>query len=224
MVGEQKVVNAIIFGAPGSGKGTYASRLQAKLGVNVIAMGDIFREIMKENAQLGKEVKGYVEKGLLIPDSLTIQVLKQHIARIKDKKGFLFDGYPRTVEQSRALEEIVKIDAIIQLAIPDWIIIERLSTRRICKNCGEVYNIRYLKPKVEGICDKCGGPLFQRVDDTPEVIKKRIEVYEQQTQPLIQYYKEKNVPFIEFKTESLETPPETAVKEILKKLKKLKLA
>jgi adenylate kinase len=218
------MVNAIIFGAPGSGKGTYASRLQSKLGVNVIAMGDIFREIMKEDTDLGREVRGYVEKGLLGPDSLTIQVLKQHIAKIKNKKGFLFDGYPRTIEQAKALETIAKIDVIIQLVVPDWIIIERLSTRRICKNCGEVYNICYLKPKRDMMCDKCGGPLYQRPDDTPEVIKKRIEVYEQQTQPILQYYKEKNVPFIEFKTESLEMPPEVAVEEILKGLKKLKLA
>jgi adenylate kinase len=218
------MVNAIIFGAPGSGKGTYASRLQSKLGVSVIAMGDIFREIMKEDTALGREVRGYVEKGLLGPDSLTIKVLKQHIAKIKNKKGFLFDGYPRTIDQAKALEAIAKIDVIIQLIVPDWIIIERLSTRRICKNCGEVYNVRYLKPKVDMICDKCGGPLYQRPDDTPEVIKKRIEVYEQQTRPILQYYKEKDVPFIEFKTESLEMPPEAAVEEILKGLKKLKLA
>jgi adenylate kinase len=218
------MVNAIIFGAPGSGKGTYASRLQSKLGVNIIAMGDIFREIMKEDTDLGREVRSYVEKGLLGPDSLTIQVLKQHIAKIKNKKGFLFDGYPRTIEQAKALETIAKIDVIIQLVVPDWIIIERLSTRRICKNCGEVYNIRYLKPKKDMMCDKCGGPLYQRPDDTPEVIKKRIEVYEQQTQPILQYYKEKSVPFIEFKTESLEVPPEVAVEEILKGLKKFKLA
>jgi adenylate kinase len=220
----KKLVNVIIFGAPGSGKGTYASRLQDKLGVNVIAMGDIFREIMKEDTSLGREVRGYVEKGLLGPDSLTIQVLKQHIAKIKNKKGFLFDGYPRTIEQAKALETIAKIDIIIQLAVPDWIIIERLSTRRICKNCGEVYNIRYLKPKRDMICDKCGGPLYQRPDDTPEVIKKRIQVYEQQTQPLLQYYKEKSVPFIEFKTESLDMPPEVAVEEIMKDLRRMKLA
>jgi len=218
------MINAIIFGAPGSGKGTYASRLQSKLGIDVIAMGDIFREIMKEDTDLGREVRSYVEKGLLGPDSLTIQVLKQHIAKIKNKKSFLFDGYPRTIEQAKALETIAKIDVIIQLLVPDWIIIERLSTRRICKNCGEVYNIRYLKPKKDMICDKCGGPLYQRTDDTPEVIKKRIEVYEQQTRPILQYYKEKAVPFTEVKCEKLETPPEVIVEEILKGLKKLKLA
>jgi len=216
------MVNAIIFGAPGSGKGTYASRLQSKVGVNVIAMGDIFREIMKENTSLGRKVKGYVEKGLLVPDDVVVEVLKHRLAKIGD--GFILDGYPRNLEQAKALENIAKIDVIIQLIVPDWIIIERLSTRRICKNCGEVYNIRYLKPKRDMICDKCGGHLYQRPDDTPEVIKKRIEVYEQQTQPLLQYYKEKGVPFIRFKTESLETPPEAAVEEILKGLKKFTLA
>ena len=217
------MVNAIIFGAPGSGKGTYASRLQSKLDVDVIAMGDIFREIIKENTALGRKVKGYVEKGLLVPDNVVTKVLKQRIAKIS-KKGFILDGYPRNLDQARALEDVAKIDVIIQLMVPDWIIIERLSTRRICKNCGEVYNIRYLKPKRDMMCDKCGGPLFQLPDDTPEVIKKRIEVYEHQTQPILQYYKEKSVPFIEFKTESLEMPPEVAVEEILKGLKKLKLA
>jgi len=218
------MVNAIIFGAPGSGKGTYASRLQSKLGIDVIAMGDIFREIMKENTLLGKKVRGYVEKGLLVPDDVVIEVLKQRLAKISSQKGFILDGYPRNLEQAKALENIAKINVIIQLKVPDWIIIERLSTRRICKNCGEVYNIRYLKPKKDMICDKCGGPLYQRLDDTPEVIKKRIQVYEQQTQLILQYYKEMHIPFIQFKTESLETPPEVAVEEILKDLKRLKLA
>jgi len=216
-------MNAVIFGPPGSGKGTYASRLQSKLGINIIATGDILREIMKEDTQLGRKVKEYVEKGLLVPDDVVLEVLKQHLAKIPPEKGFILDGYPRTIEQAKALENITKIDAVIQLTVPDWTIIERLSTRRICKNCGEVYNIRYLKPKRDMICDKCGGPLYQRPDDTPEVIKKRIDVYERQTQPILQYYKEKGVPFIEFKCEKLETPPEVAVEEILKGLKKLKL-
>ncbi len=218
------MVNAIIFGAPGSGKGTYTSRLQTKLGISVIATGDVFRKIMRENTALGRKVKGYVEKGLLVPDDVVIEVLKQSIAKISNKKGFILDGYPRNLDQARALEDVAKIDVIIQLMVPDWIIIERLSTRRICKNCGEVYNIRYLKPKRDMMCDKCGGPLYQRPDDTPEVIKKRIEVYEQQTQPILQYYKEKGVPFTVVKCEKLETPPEVMVEEILKGLKKLKLA
>lgn len=217
------MVNAIIFGAPGSGKGTYASRLQSKIGVQVIATGDIFRELMKEDTPLGREVKSYVEKGLLVPDDIVVKVLKQKLAKTSKEKGFILDGYPRTVEQAKNLEKLAKIDVIIQLKVPDWIIIERLSSRRICKNCGEVYNLRYLKPKVDMKCDKCGGPLYQRPDDMPEVIKKRIEVYERQTQPLLQYYKEKRVPFVEYETDKLETPPEVAVEQILKGLKRLKL-
>jgi adenylate kinase len=217
-------VNAIIFGAPGSGKGTYASRLQAKLGVDVIAMGDIFREIMKEDTELGKKVKGYVEKGLLVPNDIVIEVLKHRLAKIPKGKGFILDGYPRTLEQAETLEGIAKIDVIILLMVPDWIIIERLSTRRICKNCGAVYNIRFLKPKVENICDKCGGPLYQRSDDTPEVIKKRIQVYEAQTQPILQLFKERKMPFLVANCDALDTPPDAVVETILKELRKLKLA
>ena len=215
---------AVIFGAPGSGKGTYASRLQSRLGVDVIAMGDIFREIMKEDSELGRKVKGYVEKGLLVPDNVVNEVLEQRLAKIPAGKGFILDGYPRTVEQAKMLSEITNVDVVILLLVPDWIIIERLSTRRICRNCGTVYNIRFLKPKVEGICDKCGGPLYQRPDDTPEVIKKRIQVYEEQTQPILQIFRESNVPFVVAHSDSLETPPEQVVEAIMRDLAKLKLA
>jgi adenylate kinase len=216
--------NAIIFGAPGSGKGTYASRLQTKLGVDVIAMGDIFREIMKEDTELGKKVKGYVEKGLLVPDDIVIEVLKHRLAKIPKGKGFILDGYPRTLEQAETLKEIAKIDVIILLMVPDWIIIERLSSRRICKNCGAVYNIRFLKPKVDMVCDKCGGPLYQRSDDTPEVIKKRIQVYEAQTRPILNLFKERKVPFVVANCNALDTPPDAVVETILKELSKLKMA
>jgi adenylate kinase len=214
-------VNAIIFGAPGSGKGTYASRLQTALSVDVIATGDIFRELAKEDSPLAKKVKGYVEKGLLVPDDIVVEVLKQRLAKIPQGKGFILDGYPRTVEQVRALQKITKIDVIILLMVPDWIIIERLSTRRICKNCGTVYNIRFLKPRVDMVCDKCGGPLYQRSDDNPEVIKKRIEVYEGQTKPVLQLFKENKVPFVVAGTDALDTPPETVVETILRELRKL---
>jgi len=217
-------VNAIIFGAPGSGKGTYASRLQAKLGVDVIAMGDIFREIMKEETEFGKKVRGYVEKGLLIPDDIVVNVLKQRLAKTSRGRGFILDGYPRTLEQAEALEKIAKIDVIILLMVPDWIIIERLSTRRICKNCGTVYNTRFLKPKVDMICDKCGGPLYQRPDDNPEVIKKRIEVYNEQTRPIVQFFREKTVSFVVANADALETPPETVVEKIIEDLKRQNLA
>lgn len=218
------LVRAVIFGAPGSGKGTYASRLQAKLGVDVIAMGDIFREIMKEGSPLGRKVKQYVESGKLVPDDVVIEVLKERLGKVSSKNGFILDGFPRTLEQARALDKITKLDVIILLAVSDWIIIERSSTRRICKKCGEVYNIRYLKPKVEGVCDKCGGPLYQRADDTEQVIKDRIKVYEQQTKPILEHYKRKKVPLVEFTCESLDMPPEVAVENIMNELKRLELA
>lgn len=217
-------MNAIIFGAPGSGKGTYASRLKSRLGVDVIAMGDIFRENLKADTPLGKQVKSYVEKGLLVPDDIVIDVLKQRLKEVPKDKGFILDGYPRTIDQAKTLEGIAKIDVILLQMVPDWIIVERLSSRRICKSCGAVYNIRFLKSKVEGVCDKCGGQLYQRSDDTPEVIKRRLQVYQEQTSPLLQHYKEKNVPFIVSSITALDTPPETVVETMIAELKKLKLA
>jgi adenylate kinase len=217
-------MNAIIFGAPGSGKGTYSSRLQAKLGLTVIAMGDIFRETVKRETELGKKVKSYVEKGLLVPDDIVIKVLKEHVAKVPEGKGFLLDGFPRTLEQAEVLKKIAKIDVIILLMVPDWIIVERLSSRRICRNCGAVYNTRFLKPKVDMVCDKCGGPLYQRPDDTAEVIKKRIEVYEAQTKPIVQFLREANVPFVVANCDELETPPEKVVDSIMRDLQKLNLA
>jgi adenylate kinase len=216
-------VKAVIFGAPGAGKGTYASRLQSRLGVDVIAMGDIFREMMKEDSELGRKVKGFVEKGLLVPDDVVNEVLKQRLARVPSERGFILDGYPRTVEQADTLETITNIDVVILLMVPDWIIIERLSTRRICRNCGTVYNIRFLKPKVEGVCDKCGGQLYQRSDDTPEVIQRRIKVYEEQTQPILRRFKEKIVPFVIAHCDKLDMPPEIVVDAIVKDLQKLNL-
>jgi adenylate kinase len=214
----------IIFGPPGSGKGTYASRLHNKLDVDVIAMGDIFRDIMKEDSALGRRVKEFVEKGQLVPDDVVIEVLKQRLVRSASKKGFILDGFPRTIEQAKALNRLVEVDGIIRLTVPDWIIIERLSSRRICEKCGEVYNIRFLRPKIEGICDKCGGRLYQRSDDTPQVIKDRIGVYERQTEPILLYYKVKKTPFVEFRCEALELPPEVAVESIMRQLKQFRLA
>jgi adenylate kinase len=222
-LGVKQRMRFIIFGPPGSGKGTYASRLQPKLGVDVIATGDLMREIMKEDTPLGRKVKGFVEKGQLVPDDVVVEVLKQRLAKSAGKKGFILDGFPRTIDQAKALEKLVKIDGIIVLTVPDQIIIERLSSRRICKNCGEVYNVRFLKPRVEGVCDKCGAQLYQRSDDKPEVIKDRIAVYERQTQPILKYYKEKKIPFVEFKCNSLDMPPKVAVENILEQLKQSKL-
>jgi adenylate kinase len=216
-------MNAIIFGAPGSGKGTYASRLQPKLNVDIISMGDMFREILKEDTQQGRLVKMYVEKGLLVPDDTVIDVLKWRLAAMSPARGFILDGYPRTIEQAKALELIAKIDVIMHLDVPDWIIIERLSARRLCKNCGAIYNLRTLKPKIDMICDKCGGPLYQRSDDNPEVIRHRLEVYEKQTSPLLRFFKETSKPFIEFRCTDINMPPEEVVETLVSELKKLKI-
>ncbi len=216
-------MNAIIFGAPGAGKGTYSSRLQAKLDLGVIATGDIFREIVKQDTELGKKVKTYLEKGQLVPDEVVVEVLKEKLSKLDNKKGFILDGFPRTLAQAKILDSLAKIDVILLLMVPDWIIIERLSSRRICKNCGTVYNTRFLKPKVEGICDKCGGQLYQRSDDNPEVIKNRLQVYQEQTSPLLQFFKEKKVPFVVSNTTSVDAPPEPIVDQMISELKKLKL-
>ncbi len=215
-------MNLIVFGPPGSGKGTYASRLQSKLAAPAIAMGDILREMAKGDTELGLTVREYMNKGELAPDNVVIEVLKERLAEDDCKKGFILDGFPRTVKQAKALEKITKISAIVHLIVPEWIIIERLSSRRICKSCGEVYNLRFLKPKSQDVCDKCGGQLYQRTDDTPEVIKERLKVYQKQTQPLLEHYKGK-VPFVEFNCQEINLPPEVAVEEILAKLEKLNL-
>ena len=217
-------MKAIIFGPPGAGKGTYGSRLKEKIGVEVIATGDIFRELMKENSELGKKVKSYVEKGMLVPDDVVVEVLQHRLSQLPNGKGFILDGFPRTSEQAKALKGITKIDVVILIDVPDDIIIERLSSRRICRNCGEVYNVRFLKPKIEGICDKCGGPLYQRSDDNPEVIKNRLEVYQKQSKPLLDYYKQKSVPIITSKTTSINQKPEPIVDMLIEELKKHKLA
>ena len=217
-------MNAIIFGAPGAGKGTYSTRMQNQLGVDVIAMGDIFRESVKQNTPLGKKVKSFVEKGALVPDDVVVEVLKERLSKVPKGKGFLLDGFPRTIEQADTLEKITKIDVILQLDVSDEIIVQRLTSRRLCKNCGTVYNIRFLKPKKEGICDKCGGSLYQRADDNEEVIRNRLQVYKTQTEPLIAYYQKKKIPFIVSKAKSVDQPPEPMVEAMMEGLKKLKLA
>ncbi|MDD1776666.1 MAG: nucleoside monophosphate kinase [Candidatus Helarchaeota archaeon] len=215
-------MNLIIFGPPGSGKGTYASRLEPILGIRKLNTGDVFREIVKENTELAKKVESYVSKGNLVPDDMTIEVVREMISRPDYKNGVIFDGYPRTTPQAEALGTMVKIDVIINLVVPEWIIVERFSTRVICRQCGTIYNVKYLKPKVEGICDKCGGELYQRKDDKPEVIRERFEVYQKQTAPLLDYYKGK-ITFADIECNDVNVPPEIMVNKILDELEKIGL-
>jgi adenylate kinase len=198
--------------------------MQNQLGVNVIAMGDIFRESVKQNSELGNKVKSYVEKGALVPDEVVVEVLKERLSRIPAGKGFLLDGFPRTIAQAETLQKIAKIDVILMLDVPDQIIVERLTSRRLCKNCGTVYNIRFLKPKVEGKCDKCGGELYLRADDNETVIRNRLQVYKTQTEPVVEYYKKTGIPFIVNVTKSIDQPPEPMVEHMMAELKKLNLA
>lgn len=218
------MVNLIILGAPGAGKGTYASKIANHFGIPSIATGDMFRSEVKNGSPLGKKVAGYLESGRLVPDEVVIEVLKSRLQRPDSAAGFILDGYPRTVEQAKALENIAKIDAVINMDVPEWVIVERLSNRRICRSCGAIYNAKYSpRPKVEGKCDKCGGELYQREDDKADVIKNRLNVYEKQTEPLIDYYRKKTK-FVTVKNAQVDAPIDVIFQKILDELKKAKVA
>ncbi len=212
----------VIIGAPGSGKGTQTSRLKSILGVLAISTGDIFRGEIKDGTELGKKIKGYLDSGQLVPDETVIEVIKDRIGKPDCKKGFILDGFPRTIKQASALDKTVKIDACIYLSVPKETIVERLTARRTCKDCGAIYNLFVLKPKQEGICDKCGGKLIQREDDTARVIEERFRVFEEQTAPLLKYYRER-VPFIQVTCKSADTPPEDMTRQIMEGLRALNL-
>jgi adenylate kinase len=168
-------------------------------------------------------MKTYSDKGMLAPDELVIEMIKERINKSDCKeKGFILDGFPRTINQAEALSKFAKIGGIIDLDVPEWVIVARLSNRRTCKKCGAIFNVKYLKPKVEGVCDNCGGELFQRDDDKEEVIKERIAVYKKETQPVLEYFKKKRIPFIVSGASKPEIPPEPIVDEIMKNMKKAK--
>ena len=193
----------IFLGPPGAGKGTYSTRLSSLLGIPHISTGDIFREAIKQDTDLGKQVCEYVRKGQLVPDDIAIDVLKKRIEEPDCQKGLILDGYPRTIPQAEALDEVVKIDVVLNLRIHETILIAKLAARRICDKCGEIYNIidiqetlddvEYnmpgMRPQTPGRCDKCGGTLIQRKDDRVEVIETRLKQYHQQSEPLIHYYR-----------------------------------
>jgi adenylate kinase len=204
----------VMLGPPGSGKGTYASRLTSILGIPHISTGDLVREEINAGTEIGRKIKAYSERGELVPDEIIINLLIERLKKPDAQKGFILDGFPRTIRQAEALKEISKVDLVINLNVPDEIIIQRLSNRLICKRCGAIYNKLTLKPKVDGKCDLCGGELYQRDDDKPEVIRERLNVYRRSTEPLIEYYRREGI-LKNVYCNSLMTPPEEVVKKII---------
>lgn len=221
----------MFLGPPGSGKGTYSSRLSQLLDIPHISTGDMFRDAVKQGSTLGKKVSDYMKRGELVPDEITIEVLRDRLAQPDCKKGFILDGYPRTIPQAEALDKIVKLDVVFNLRIPEGILVKKLSARRVCKNCGEIYNVAEIKetingvkydmpamlPKVLGVCDKCGGELIQRKDDAAEVIEERLKVYAVQTKPLVEYYRRQGL----LEDVFVNSGPEIMVPAMVARLKRL---
>lgn len=211
---EVSSMRIVMLGPPGSGKGTYASRLTSLLGIPHISTGDIVREEIRAQTEIGKIIKDYSDKGKLVPDEIIVNLLIRRLNEPDAKGGFILDGFPRTMRQAKSLEKISGVDLVINLNVPDDVIIQRLSNRLICKRCGAIYNRLTLKPKNDEICDICGGELYQREDDRPEVIQERLNVYRRTTEPLIEYYRKKGL-LKDISCNNLMTPPDEIVEKIM---------
>ena len=188
----------IMLGAPGAGKGSQASRIAKEYQLPHISTGDIFRANLKEETELGKRAKSFMDKGELVPDDITIAMLLDRIHKEDCKNGYILDGFPRTIPQAEALKEALakkdeKIDLALDVEASDELIIKRMAGRRTCPACGAIYNIVTLPPKTEGICDRCGADLIQRKDDNEETVKNRLKIYHEVTEPLISYYKKEGI-------------------------------
>ncbi|MGI5989464.1 MAG: adenylate kinase [Lachnospiraceae bacterium] len=191
-------MKVIMLGAPGAGKGTQAKMIADEYGIPHISTGDIFRANIKNGTELGKKAKTYMDKGELVPDDLVVDLIMDRFKADDCKNGYVLDGFPRTIAQAEALDEALEknrdhVDVAIDIEVPDEDIIARMGGRRACVGCGATYHVKYNPPKVEGICDVCGQKLILRDDDKPETVKNRLNVYHTQTQPLITYYKKKNI-------------------------------
>lgn len=188
----------IMLGAPGAGKGTQAKRIAEKYGVPHISTGDIFRMNIKNGTELGEKAKTYMDKGMLVPDELVVDLVVDRVAKDDAKNGYVLDGFPRTIPQAEALDKALeaideKVDYAVNVEVPDENIVNRMAGRRACVSCGATYHLVHIPTKVEGICDTCNSELILREDDKPETVQKRLEIYHEQTQPLIEYYTKKNI-------------------------------
>jgi adenylate kinase len=188
----------IMLGAPGAGKGTQAKMIAERYQIPHVSTGDIFRANIKNGTELGKQAKEYMDKGLLVPDELTVKILLDRVAQPDCKNGYVLDGFPRTIPQAEVLDEALtklseSIDYAVNVEVPDENIVKRMSGRRACLKCGATYHIEHIPPKQEGICDTCGSELVLRDDDKPETVQNRLKVYHEQTQPLIDFYTAKGV-------------------------------
>ena len=186
-------MNIVLLGSPGVGKGTYADILSKRYKIPKISSGDLFHEAIRNQTELGKKVQGYVSSGELVPDEIVIKLVKERLEKDDCKNGFFLDGFPRTVNQAEALDKFKKIDKVLNFFASDDEIISRLSGRRTCKKCGAIFHVKNKPPKIKGICDYCGGELYQRTDETTETIKNRLRVYQEKTKPLIDYYRKKRL-------------------------------
>ena len=191
-------MNILLMGAPGAGKGTQAAILHERLGIPHISTGDMFRKAVSESTVLGLEAKRYMDSGNLVPDEVTIGIVRERLAEADCKKGFMLDGFPRTVGQAEALDEILKelhleLDTVLEIDVPFEILTERITGRRLCKACGATYHVKFHPPLHEGVCDKDGEALYQRKDDNKETVQNRLSVYESATAPLLDFYREKGI-------------------------------
>ncbi|HON34602.1 MAG TPA: adenylate kinase [Synergistales bacterium] len=188
-------MRVIFLGSPGAGKGTQAAVLKDRYGLAHISTGDILRENVRSGTALGKAAKGYMDSGGLVPDDVIIAMMRERLQEPDCRGGFILDGFPRTVPQAEALDRLleemgINLDGVILFEVPRQLVIDRLTGRRVCGSCGEIYNVRFKNTATPGVCDRCGGELTQRDDDREEVVIRRLEVYEEQTAPLIRYYEE----------------------------------
>jgi adenylate kinase len=211
-----KVVNVVLMGPPGAGKGTQAGTVASLVGVTLVASGDLFRELVKQDSDNARKARSYMERGELVPDDLTLEIVMDRLSKPDARNGFILDGFPRTVAQARALDERLAdtdqhLDRVINLVVPEDVLLARLSGRWLCENCHASYHAVFSPPKRPGICDRCGGKLYQREDDTLQTAQRRLSVYEESTMPVLDYYRDRGM--------LVEVPGDRSVREVSEALR-----